>query len=49
VTSELVNDSLLLKPEMSGNAKILCGEHRLVDLVTRRISRYLRVEFWSWW
>jgi len=34
---------------MSGNAKIYFGERRLIDLVTRRIVRYLRVEFWSSW
>ena len=49
VTTRLDNDALLLKPEMSGNAKIYCGERRLMDLVTRRIVRYLRVEFWSSW
>jgi len=49
VTTRLDNDALLLKPEMSGNAKIYCGERRLIDLVTRRIVRYLRVEFWSSW
>jgi len=49
VTTRLDNDALLLKPEMSGNAKIYCGERRLMDLVTRRIVRYVRVEFWSSW
>jgi len=49
VTTRLDNDALLLKPEMSGNAKIYRGERRLIDLVTRRIVRYLRVEFWSSW
>jgi hypothetical protein len=22
---------------------------RIVDLMTRRFVRYIRVEFWSWW
>jgi hypothetical protein len=39
----------LLKPEMTGNAKILCGKRTIVHLLTRRIARYVRVEFWSWW
>lgn len=39
----------LLKPEMTGNAKILCGKRSIFHLVTRRIARYVRVEFWSWW
>jgi multidrug resistance efflux pump len=49
VTTELDNHSLMLKPEMSGRAKIYCGERRAIDLLTRRLVRYLRVEFWSWW
>jgi putative peptide zinc metalloprotease protein len=49
VSTLLDNSSFRLKPEMTGNAKILCGRQRLIDLVTRRLSRYLRVEFWSWW
>jgi putative peptide zinc metalloprotease protein len=49
VTTELSNASLLLKPEMTGNAKIFCGQRRIFDLLTRRLSRYIRVEFWSWW
>lgn len=49
VTTQLDNSAGLLKPEMTGNAKIYCGEYRLFDLLTRRIVRYLRVEFWSWW
>lgn len=39
----------LLKPEMTGNAKILCGKRTIFHLLTRRIARYVRVEFWSWW
>lgn len=49
VTTRLKNDSLLLRPEMTGNAKIHCGRRRLYEIVTRRLARYLRVEFWSWW
>lgn len=49
VTTQLDNPSLLLKSEMTGNAKIYCGHRRLLDLITRRLTRYLRVEFWSWW
>jgi multidrug resistance efflux pump len=49
VTTEMENPSLLLKPEMTGNAKIFCGQRRLLDLLTRRVARYIRVEFWSWW
>jgi multidrug resistance efflux pump len=49
VTTEIENNDLLLKPDMSGQGKIYCGERRLLDIVTRRIARTVRVEFWSWW
>src|SRR6266542_2709652 len=49
VTTKLDNTAGLLKPEMTGNAKIYCGRQRLLDLVTRRFVRFIRVEFWSWW
>jgi multidrug resistance efflux pump len=49
VTTRLENASLLLKPEMSGNAKVFSGKRSLLDLLTRRLARYVRVEFWSWW
>lgn len=46
VTSEVENPNLLLKPGMTGNAKIYCGKRRIIDLWTRRIVRFVRVEFW---
>jgi putative peptide zinc metalloprotease protein len=49
VSTVLDNSSFQLKSEMTGNAKILCSRRRLIDLVTRRFTRYVRVEFWSWW
>ena len=49
VTTEIDNASLLLKPGMTGQAKISCGSRRLIDLITRRAARTLKVEFWSWW
>jgi multidrug resistance efflux pump len=49
VTIAMNEGSDLLKPEMTGNAKILCGPRPGVQLLTRRIARYVRVEFWSWW
>jgi putative peptide zinc metalloprotease protein len=49
VTSEVDNRARALKPEMTGKAKIYCGPRRLIDLMTRRLARYVRVEFWSWW
>jgi len=49
VTTEIDNPALLLKAQMTGQAKIYCGERRLFDLVTRRLARTVKVEFWSWW
>jgi multidrug resistance efflux pump len=49
VTTQLANASLLLKPDMTGQAKIYCGQQRLVEIVLRRLVRFLKVEFWSWW
>lgn len=49
VTIDMEDPNRLLKPEMTGNAKIFCGKRRIVELLTRRIARYMRVEFWSWW
>lgn len=49
VYCSIENPALLLKAEMSGRAKIYCGQRRIIDLLSRRISRYLRIEFWSWW
>jgi len=49
ITTEIENEASLLKPGMTGMAKIYCGEHRMIDLLTRRLSRTFRVEFWSWW
>lgn len=40
---------LLLKSEMTANAKMPGGKRRLFDLLTRRFACGLRVEFWSWW
>jgi putative peptide zinc metalloprotease protein len=49
VMTDTDNRELLLKSEMTGTAKIFCGPRRIVDLLTRRLARYIRVEFWSWW
>jgi len=49
VTTTLDNHDLLLRPEMTGTAKIHCGQRRLFDVLFRRLARSVRVEFWSWW
>jgi hypothetical protein len=47
VRSELPNEDLMLKPEMTGVARIYCGKRRIIDLATRRIIRWIRTEFWD--
>ncbi|MCJ7507403.1 MAG: efflux RND transporter periplasmic adaptor subunit, partial [candidate division Zixibacteria bacterium] len=49
ITSKVPNPELQLKPGMTGQAKIYCGKRSILNLLTRRIVRYLRVEVWSWW
>lgn len=49
VTTEIDNGTDLLKPGMTGMAKIDCGQRSIIELITRRLSRTFRVEFWSWW
>jgi putative peptide zinc metalloprotease protein len=49
VTTRIDNRALLLKPGMTGYAKVLGGQRRIVNLITRRLARTLKVEFWSWW
>jgi putative peptide zinc metalloprotease protein len=49
VSTEIENESLLLKSEMTGHAKIYCGQRRVMDLVLRRFARTFKVELWSWW
>jgi multidrug resistance efflux pump len=48
-TIELPNPAGLLKPSMTGYARISCGRRRALDVLTRSLRRFLRVEFWSWW
>jgi hypothetical protein len=43
------NSSGLLRPGLTGYARISTGERRMLDVLTRRIRRFIRVEFWSWW
>jgi putative peptide zinc metalloprotease protein len=47
VRTELPNGDLILKSDMTGVAKIYCGEQRIIQLMTRRFVRWLRTEFWD--
>jgi len=49
VTTEIDNRSLLLKPGMTGQAKIICGRRHLFELAARQIARTFNVTLWSWW
>ncbi len=49
VTTQIGNRDLLLKPGMTGQGKIYGGERRIIGLITRRLARTFKVEFWSWW
>ena len=49
ITTRIRNDSLLLRPGMTGQAKVFAGERRVIDVLARRVTRTLKVEVWSWW
>lgn len=36
----------MLKPGMTGEARIACGQRTLMSLFTRRLRRWVKVEFW---
>jgi len=46
ITSRVENPGLILRSGMTGNAKIYCGKRRIIDLWTRKVIRFVRVEFW---
>jgi putative peptide zinc metalloprotease protein len=47
VRADLPNEGQILKPEMTGVAKIYGGEVRIIDYATRRLRRWVRTEFWD--
>lgn len=49
VEVDLPNSDRTLRPAMTGWARIDTGDRRMAEVLTRRIRRYIRVEFWSWW
>jgi multidrug resistance efflux pump len=46
---ELANPARLIKPSMTGYARIHCGRRSALDLLTRGLRRFFRLELWSWW
>jgi len=49
VTAWIDNHEGLLKPGMTGKAKVNCGKWPLYKIALWRLVRYLRIEFWSLW
>jgi hypothetical protein len=47
VRSYLSNADGVLKPELTGIAKIYCGQRRIIEVMTRRIGLWIRTEIWS--
>jgi hypothetical protein len=48
IKSELDNQDGKLKVGMTGVGKILCGKRTIAYLLTRRLVRWLRTEFWEY-
>ncbi len=48
VRAELGNDQGQLRAGMTGVGKIQCGKRMIGELVTRRLVRWLRTEFWEY-
>jgi multidrug efflux pump subunit AcrA (membrane-fusion protein) len=49
VRVDVDNAADVLKPSMTGTAKISSGTRSVFTVLTRRLARVVRVEFWSWW
>jgi multidrug resistance efflux pump len=49
VTTQIDNHDLLLRPGMTGQGKVYAGRRTILGLITRRLARTFKVEFWSWW
>jgi multidrug efflux pump subunit AcrA (membrane-fusion protein) len=48
VRGELMNEDGALKSGMTGVGKIFCGRRLIIELVSRRLIRWLRTEFWEY-
>lgn len=44
----IINDNQSLLPGMSGYAKVDCPKISVASLLLRKVSRFFRLEFWSW-
>ena len=43
------NPDGLLRPNLTGFARIDAGDRKALDAVTGGVRRFVRLEFWSWW
>ncbi|MBM3792010.1 MAG: HlyD family efflux transporter periplasmic adaptor subunit, partial [Acidobacteria bacterium] len=48
VQGEIENSEGILRPGMTGVGKILCGKRTVAELVSRRMVRWIRTEFWQY-
>jgi multidrug efflux pump subunit AcrA (membrane-fusion protein) len=48
ITARADNQEFLLKPGMTGQAKIYCGKKPILSVILRKIVRWFRIEVWSW-
>ena len=48
ITAHVSNTDGLMKPGMTGRAKIYCGKQPVYKVLLWRMVRWFRVEFWSW-
>jgi multidrug efflux pump subunit AcrA (membrane-fusion protein) len=48
VECKIQNHADLLKPGMTGFAKIYCGRRSFFHLATRRAMSWVRTELWTW-
>jgi multidrug resistance efflux pump len=48
-TIELPNAGGRVKPSMTGYARIHCGRRSALDVLSRPLRRFFRLELWSWW
>ena len=45
VRTRLLNEDGVLKPDMTGVARIYCGQRRIIDIMTRRMVRWIKIDF----
>jgi multidrug resistance efflux pump len=47
VHASLANKAGLLKPNLTGVAWIYCGQRRVIEIMSYRLVRWIRTEFWK--